>query len=364
MAAVTEYQCLNCGGEIEFDANLQKMKCSYCGSEFDVETLKAYDADLKNQQPDNMNWDMPTDSWAEGETDGLSGYECKNCGAEIVGDSQTTGTVDCPYCGNHVILKGQFSGELRPDLIIPFKLDKKMAKEGLNNHLKGKHFLPKIFKDQNHIDEIKGIYVPFWLFDTDVNASIRYKATRVRSWRSGDYRYTETQYYSVLREGFIAFDNIPADGSSKMADDLMESIEPYNIAEAVDFQTAYLSGYFADKYDVTAQQCITRANERVKHSTEENFKKTVTGYSSVITENSYINTNNGRAKYALYPVWILNTTYNGEKYVFAMNGQTGKFVGNLPCDKAAFWRFWGILTGALSVATYGVMFVLKMLGFI
>ena len=127
MAAVTEYQCPNCGGEIEFDANLQKMKCSYCGSDFDVATLKAYDEDLKTQQPDSINWNMPTDSWAEGESEGLSGYECQNCGAEIVGE-ETTGTVDCPYCGNHVILKGKFSGQLRPDLIIPFKLDKNMAK--------------------------------------------------------------------------------------------------------------------------------------------------------------------------------------------------------------------------------------------
>lgn len=363
MAAVTEYQCPNCGGEIEFDANLQKMKCSYCGSDFDVATLKAYDEDLKTQQPDSINWNMPTDSWAEGESEGLSGYECQNCGAEIVGE-ETTGTVDCPYCGNHVILKGKFSGQLRPDLIIPFKLDKNMAKQGLTKHLKGKFFLPKVFKDENHIDEIKGIYVPFWLFDTDVDASIRYKATRVRNWRSGNYRYTETQYFSVIREGFIAFDNIPADGSSKMADDLMESIEPFTISDAVDFQTAYLSGYFADKYDVSADQCITRVNERVKSSAETNFKKTVTGYSSVVTESSYINAHNGKAKYALYPVWILNTTYKGEKFVFAMNGQTGKFVGNLPCDKLAFWRFCGISTVVSSAIIYVIMYVLRMLGYI
>lgn len=361
MATVMEYQCPCCGGEIEFNPDLQRMKCSYCGSDFDVETLKAYDEDLKTQKPDNMQWDNRKDAWSDNETENLVGYECSSCGAKIIGEG-TTGTVDCPYCGNHVILKGKFSGDLRPDLIIPFKFNKQMAKDGLNKHLRGKHFLPKIFKDQNHIDEIKGIYVPFWLFDADVNASIRYKTTSVRHWVDSRYKYTETKYFSVLREGSISFDNIPADGSSKMPDDLMESIEPYNISEAVDFQTAYLSGYMADRYDVTSEQRITRANERVKKSTEECFKNTVSGYNSVITESSSINLSNGKSKYALYPVWILNTTYKGEKYIFAMNGQTGKFVGNLPLDKGAYFRFWGILTAVLSTATYGVMFLMRLFG--
>lgn len=361
MGTVMEYQCPCCGGEIEFNSDLQKMKCSYCNSSFDVETLKAYDEDLKTQQPDNMQWETKKDEWSGEEVENLSTYICQGCGAEIVGEG-TTGTVDCPYCGNHVILKGKFAGSLKPDLIIPFKLNKQMAKDGLNNHIKGKHFLPKVFKDQNHIDEIKGIYVPFWLFDTDVDASIRYKATRVRRWSDRNYHYTETQYFSVLREGDIAFVNIPADGSSKMPDDLMESIEPYNISEAVDFQTAYLSGFFADQYDVPAEQCIIRANERVKRGTEDSFKATVTGYTSVTTESSSVRLHNGKAKYALYPVWILNTTYNGQRYTFAMNGQTGKFVGNLPFDKAAYWRCFGILTGVLSVVGCGLMYLLNILG--
>ncbi|MEE1282887.1 MAG: hypothetical protein UHK60_11685 [Acutalibacteraceae bacterium] len=361
MGTVMEYKCPCCGGEIEFNSDIQKMSCSYCGSEFDVETLKAYDEDLKNQKPDDMQWNTQKDPWSGAETENLSNYVCNSCGAEIIGEG-TTGTVDCPYCGNHVILKGKFAGDLRPDLIIPFKLNKQMAIDGLNNHLKGKHFLPKVFKSQNHIEEIKGIYVPFWLFDTDVDASIRYLATKVRHWHDRNYYYTETAYFSVLREGNITFDNIPADGSSKMPDDLMESIEPYDLSEAVDFQTAYLSGYMADRYDVTAEQSITRTNERVKTSTEENFKKTVKGYVSVTTENSSIRTSNGKAKYALYPVWILNTTYKGEKYIFAMNGQTGKFVGNLPLDKGAYWRCFGILTGILSVVSYGIIFLMNLMG--
>ena len=126
----------------------------------------------------------------------------------------------------------------------------------------------------------------------------------------------------------------------------MESIEPYNFSEALDFQTAYLAGYLADKYDIDAEESIDRANQRVKRSTEEAFAGTVQGYSTVTAENSSVQFHGGKARYALYPVWLLNTTWNGNQYTFAMNGQTGKFVGDLPVDKAAA-SLWTIMLAAI-----------------
>ena len=358
MENIREYKCPCCGGAIEFDSSSQKMKCPYCDTEFDVETLKDYDAELSKEKPDDMHWETSAGKeWAEGETEGLRTYICKSCGGEIVGDENTAATA-CPFCGNPVVMTGNLSGDLKPDYIIPFKLDKKAAKEGLMKHLSGKRLLPKIFKSQNHIDEVKGVYVPFWLFDTDVDADIRYRATTVRTWSDSDYDYTETSFYSVFRGGNIGFERVPVDGSSKMADDLMESVEPFDFKDAVDFQTAYLAGYLADKYDVTADQSVDRANDRVKHSTEAAFASTVTGYTTVNPENSSVRFSNGTAKYALYPVWILNTTWNGEKYTFAMNGQTGKFVGNLPVDKKAAARWTFGLTAAIGAAVYGLSWLL------
>ena len=362
MAGLQEYKCPCFGGAIAFDSTIQKMKCPYCDTEFEMDALKGYDAELQDEETDSMEWETAAGGeWGEGETDGLRTYVCKSCGGEIVGDANTAAT-SCPFCDNPIVMMGQFSGSLKPDLVIPFKLDKKAAKEGLMKHLTGKRLLPKIFKDQNHIDEIKGIYVPFWLFDTDVDAQIRYRATKVRAWSDSDYNYTETSYYMVHRGGSIGFEHVPVDGSSKMADDLMESIEPYNFDDALEFQTAYLAGYMADKYDVTAEDSIGRANERVKRSTEESFAETVEGYTSVTTENSSVQFHGGKACYALYPVWLLNTTWNGNKYTFAMNGQTGKFVGDLPVDKAAAKRWTFLLAAVYGAAVYGVAWLLHLIG--
>jgi hypothetical protein len=155
-----------------------------------------------------------------------------------------------------------------------------------------------------------------------------------------------------MRGGNMAFERVPVDGSSKMADDLMESIEPFRFNDAVEFQTAYLSGYLAERYDVTAKESEERANERIRKSVESTLRDTIRGYENIETESKSIRLHNGSYKYALYPVWILNTTWNGEKYTFAMNGQTGKFVGNLPVDKAAFWRWFVILSIICTILAY------------
>ena len=361
MQTLQEYKCPCCGGAIAFDSTLQKMKCPYCDTEFDMETLASYDAGLNGEQ-DSMEWETSAGTqWQEGEADGLRTYVCKSCGGEIVGDENTAAT-SCPFCGNPVVMMGQFSGALKPDLVIPFKLDKNAAKAGLMQHLSGKRLLPKIFKDQNHIDEIKGIYVPFWLFDTDADAQVRYRTTKVRVWSDSKYDYTDTSHFLVNRSGSVSFGRIPVDGSTKMPDDLMESIEPFHFSAAVDFQTAYLAGYLADKYDVDAEQSLERADERVKRSTEEVFASTVHGYQTVVTESSNIRLHGGKAKYALYPVWILNTTWQGKKYTFAMNGQTGKFVGDLPVDKSAAAKWTLGLSAVLSAAAYGAVWLLHLIG--
>ncbi len=354
MSDLQEYKCPCCGGAISFDSTLQKLKCPFCDTEFEIDTLKSYDEDLKQDSGDDLVWqEMPGTEWAAGEEENLSLYVCKSCGGEIIGDRNMAAT-SCPYCGNNVVVPTQFKGDLRPDYVIPFKLTKGDAVNALKNHLKGKRFLPRVFGDQNHIEEIKGIYVPFWLFDAEAEVNARYKATRSRMWTDADFTNTETNYYSISRAGTIDFDNVAVDGSAKIANDLMESIEPYNFRDAVEFQTAYLAGYLAERFSVRAEESMQRANHRIKESAERIFAGTVKGYDSVTTEACNVRLRNAKAKYALYPVWLLNTRWQDKMYTFAMNGQTGKFVGDLPEDKAAAGRFAALVGLGVAAATFAV----------
>ncbi len=354
MSELLEYKCPCCNGSIEFNSTVQKMKCPYCDSEFEMESLREMDESLREETSDNIDFGAPSDEqWSESETAGMKVYTCNSCGGEIVAN-ETTGATNCPYCDNPVVMTGSFSGGLRPQLVIPFKVSKEQAIEALKKHYEGKKLLPKVFKSQNRIEEIKGVYVPFWLFDAAADASVRYKAEKRRTYDDENYIYTERKFYSVLRSGKLRFEHVPADGSSQMPDDLMESIEPYNFGDTVEFNTAYLSGYLADKYDVTSEENLPRVEKRMKTSVEDEFRATVTGYDSVTTEHCRINLSGGTTTYALYPVWILTTQWNGEKFTFAMNGQTGKFVGDLPCDKGLYWKWVGIL-GAIGAVVGGIV---------
>ena len=341
MAQIIEYKCPCCSGIIEFDSTTQMMKCPYCDTTFDPSALLEMDEALNQQKPDELNWDTPQTQFDEAETEDMNVYSCRSCGGEIIADA-TTGATHCPFCGNPVVLTSRFAGALKPDCLIPFKLTKEDAKEALRKHMSGKKLLPKLFSKESHLDEIKGVYVPFWLYGADVDAQMNYHATRTRMWRSGNREFTETTHFRLERIGRLSFDNVPVDGSTKMDDAMMESIEPFDMSAAVPFQTAYLSGYFADKYDVDATASIERANERIKNSTTEAFSATTSGYGTVVPEGASIQVHNGKATYAMYPVWLLTTNYRGKTYQFAMNGQTGKLVGDMPTDKGLFWKWYAI----------------------
>ena len=369
MSDLFEYKCKNCGGALEFNTAEQKLKCPFCDSTFDMSEFESRDEQLNNadgaypagdaqmaQAPDEFNWNSNEQEWS-GEDGDMSVFVCKSCGGEIVGDENTAAT-SCPYCGNPVVMSGRLSGVLRPDFIIPFKLDKKAAKEKLKEYTASKKLAPNTFKSENKLEEIKGIYVPFWLFDSNINASIQYEGTKIRTWSDSKYDYTETSYFDIFRSGNMSFSNIPVDGSTKMADDLMESIEPFDFNEAVNFQSAYFAGYLADKYDVDMNASIPRANERIKGSADDVLRDTVVGYSGLTTKFNSVQLLNGTAKYALYPVWLLNTKYKDETYTFAMNGQSGKFVGNVPVDKGKLAGvFCGLAAGVTAVA-YAVITLL------
>ena len=129
-----------------------------------------------------------------------------------------------PFCDSPAIMMNQFKGVLRPDYVIPFQLNKKAAKEAFLRHLTGKKLLPNIFKNDKHISDIKGVYVPFWLYDATVNASAEFDGTKETD--QGDS--TKIDHFKVTRSGTMSFKHIPVDASTRMEDDLMDSIEPFD----------------------------------------------------------------------------------------------------------------------------------------
>ena len=359
---ITNYQCPNCTGPLRYDGGAGLLVCDHCDSKFEVSIIEQLYADREQAAASagaEPQWDvsMAGNAWNAEEAASMREYICPSCSAGIICD-HTTAATSCPYCGNPTVVPGQFVGQLKPDCIIPFRLDKNAAITALMSYYKGKRLLPKTFAAANHIQEIKGVYVPFWLYDGETESAMRFLGTVVKTYTRGQYQITDTDYYRVTREGNVAFQMVPVDGSSKMPDAHMDAIEPFNYAELRQFSTAYLPGFLADKYDEDAMTCSSRANARILESTERAFASTTSGYSSLKREYSNIILKRGAVRYALMPVWLLSTKWKGRDFLFAMNGQTGKLIGDLPVDMGLYWSWFARIALPIAAVLAVLLFLI------
>ena len=370
---ITNYQCPACGGPLHFSNATQDLACEYCGSHFPVAQIEAlyaqHDATAAaataaqnaapQQQSGDDAWQMDAQTNWTGDGQDLVAYNCPSCGAELICD-QTTAASSCPYCGNPTIIPGQLQGMLKPDYVIPFKLDKNAAMNALRNHYKGKKLLPNSFTKENHIEEIKGVYVPFWLFDGEAYADLVFDATRTHVTETRNERITTTEHFKLHRAGNVPFQMIPVDGSSKMPDEHMDAIEPFDYSELKPFSNAYLPGFFADKYDVGMEESSSRADERAEQTARDAMRARCLGYETVMEAGGQVLLHRGKVHYALLPVWMLSTKWNGQNFLFTMNGQTGKLIGNLPVDKGKYWRYFGIATLIATAAVTAILTFLNL----
>ena len=392
MANTTTYQCPNCNGRLSFDGSSGKLTCEFCGSQFTPEEVERLFAEKQAKADAQAAGDRaeqvatqtgagaaagaahaahadhgdhaaqgvtaaqasttsatrveqahaaPTgdpiqdylaqSKWDSSETDSLRAFNCPACGAQLLVD-QVTAVTSCPYCGNNAVVPGQLSDVLKPDYVIPFKLDRNAAIAALKQYYNGKRLLPNSFTANNHIEEIQGVYVPFWLYSGTADGDVTYNGRNVRTWSDSENMYTETDHYLLTRQGTMSFRGVPVDGSTKMPDAHMDAIEPFDYSEMVPFSVAYLPGYITDRYDLDVKQCDSRARNRVENTCIEEMGTTVGGFMETDVQSAYADVNWTNIAYALLPVWMLHTKWNGEDYLFAMNGQTGKLIGDLPID--------------------------------
>ena len=358
-------KCPACGAPILYKPNLKKWKCDYCKSEFTLEEMKKYNnasSEKNNKKEEKIDVKDTTKNTSKDtikkEKDNTTyvEYNCKDCGAKIIADEQTTATF-CIYCGNTAILKEKLSGKFAPDLIIPFKNEKEKAIESFKSLNKGRPLMPDFFNDEKNIEKIRGVYIPFWLFDVKVSGELDATSTTSTSWTVGNTVYTKTDTYRLEREGEMEFNKIPVDGSTRFDDDIMNTIEPFNYEDLEEYNHAYLSGFFAEKYDVADDVCLERAENRSMNTCVSLVSNSIPHQSKIVLNNN-IKIIKNNSYYLMLPVWMLNVKYRDKIYTFAMNGQTGKIIGNLPVGiKETIIASIVVFIGLFLIATLIVYFV-------
>lgn len=353
MMEALDNKCPACGATIMFNPTNQMWDCSYCSSKFTLEEMqKSTSSEPVQQEAHMVDQLLPEDTIGD-----VDLYRCKNCGAEIMADQTTTATF-CVYCGSTAILKERILNGRAPNYIIPFKTTKEDAINGFKKITKGKLLMPKSFKAVNNIEKISGIYIPFWAYDLEANGEVEFEASDTKTWNDSKYKYKKVDRYSIRKSGHFDFLKVLADASTRFPDDLMDSLEPYDYNDLTSYNHAYLSGFLADKYDVNEMECLQRVTGRTKDTAVELMQKTV-GHSDQKVINNGLRVSSRYTHYIMLPVWMLNIKHRDKTYTFAMNGQTGKMIGNIPIGiKETI--FWSIIFFII-LFVIGLIFVLVVL---
>lgn len=334
---VLDHKCPSCGSPLKFNPKDQNWTCNYCNSAFTLDNL-IKSKSIKEVIFNNKFSDV---------------YNCPDCGAAVVTDKYTSAT-SCVYCGNVALIKAKLSNEFKPDKILPFKIDKNDVIDIFQKYQKKNPFMPKLFNKKENIEKITGIYVPFWLINSRVNAKYELLATLIREWSVKNDNVVDKSVFELKREAILEFNDIPLDGSVRFNDDMMHSLEPFDFDELKDFNYAYLSGFLAEIYDSKPEEKLKEIEDVIKSSTEKLLKEREHGYNSLTFKNKHIDVNIATAKYALLPVWMVNVTYNNKKYLLAVNGQTGKMIGNVPLNMKKIILFFIVIALFLYLLFRGI----------
>lgn len=314
MEEVRSYKCLNCGSALAFEPESQKWKCDFCGSEYLKEELDTF--------PEK---EIPQ----EEEAPELNTYHCGNCGAELIADATASATF-CLFCKSPALIKSRFTGKFKPKALIPFQISQEQAEGLYKKWIRKCLFAPSSFKKQEEIHKITGMYAPYWVFDCLAQGELGGEATRVSHYERGDYRYTLTKYYHVVREGRVEYQRVPVDSSTKLDDTMMQKIEPFDYGDMKDFSMQYLSGFLSEKYDVESDTAEAVMRQRVEAYVQQRLMETAGGYSTFIPTHRNVSLTDILPEYVLLPVYLLTNTYKNKNHAFIVNGQTGKVVGETP----------------------------------
>lgn len=349
--ATVNYKCPNCGGPLKFNPDKQMFSCEYCMSDFEEQKIQQMYAEREAKESQAEKKEAEAQEQGEqqnAEAEEAVVYTCPSCGAEVV-TTESTAATTCFYCQNPVVLGGRLSGGFKPDRIIPFALSKEKAIEKFTEMCRKKWFLAKGFVSESQFEKFTGVYFPYWYVDSQKQARMTAKGNKIRTWRSGNKRYTETSVYRLERGGDLVIKNVFERALKSRNREMLQCVHPFDLSQAHDFSMSYLSGFQAEKRDIERDEINEAVENRIDLYCQQLLKDTMSEYTGVVTESYDGKTNLEAWSYTLLPVWVVTYKYKDKIFPFAINGQTGKTYGELPVSKGRLAILFAIVAAAVTV---------------
>ena len=312
-------KCPTCGSNIVYEPELGSMMCRNCGNIYSPATMESRGSLGISKEHDYMG-----DSDVSGDDKKRHEIVCNSCGATLIADENTMSTM-CPFCGSPALITRRMTREFKPDYIIPFKIDKDQAKTIAKNWLNTRSYVPWGFKNKCRLTNMTALYVPFWLLDCVVHSEM------------GGTGKNGGRALEVNAKMAYHVKGVPFDASVKIANKLMEAIEPYDYKDMVRFESKYLQGFYADKYDQVPTDITNRIVRRIDKFSRDEIGLISHRYQEfeVRSEKNLTWMSDASVKYCLLPVWFMTVEFEGSTYQFAINGQTGEASGQVPTTSTA-----------------------------
>ena len=319
---IRTYKCPGCGGNLVYDPGSKGLKCPNCDTKVDI--LKASEGrDLSTQAEDEAK---------DQAGNGKLIYSCPNCGAELETDEYTMAT-SCSYCKSPMLLESRYTGALQPKEILPFGFDKKQAQQNFKNW-KGTGFLtPASFKSAETMEKIRGVYVPYWLYDYTADVTLEGHGANTRVERHGDEEVIITDHFQFHRESRSEYEHVTKEAHASYPEDSLSVLEPYDFSQLTEFLEPYLAGYYADKFGKTSVELEPGVRNAVSQDAVRAAAELIFEYGSTEIQRADVDMSRVESEYAFLPVYMLNYKYAGTNYPLYMNGQTGKIQGELPISR-------------------------------
>ena len=324
--SILSTKCPNCGAPINFNRATELWECIYCGKKYSQEEMQKLNISVSNI-PTTIN----TNQGIKKRLGEMILYHCADCKADIMSDENSF-LETCVYCTSSNITKSKTNEGVAPTKIIPFKITEEEAIKKFQDIAKKRPLMPQVFHNPDNLEFVKGIYIPFWTYDIETDCKVNLTATDKTTWKESGYTYEKLDKYLVKKEGSMSFSGIITDASTHFDDNLMDSLEPFDFNELVDYNPTYLTNYLVEKYDIESNETLNRAKNKAIETSIEVIKTSVKHQNKNIDKQENI-ANKLNEDYIFLPFWIANIKYKEKIYTFAINGQTGKIVCDIPLSK-------------------------------
>ncbi len=323
-----KYACAGCGALMLWDPATSGLKCGFCGSAKGVprdDDYVAVEYALEHVPEALRRRDVP------------KVFGCDRCGAQVTFPGSTV-AAGCPFCGApHVIERvGDDETRILPQSVLPFAIDQAKAKDIWRTWLGKGLFRPRRALERAATDVMRGVYVPFWTYDTKTwsrwtaEAGYHHTYTVTSNGQTRTETRTEWRPASGQRTGF--YDDVLVCASKGVDERLLRKSYPFDLKAAQPYRSEYLSGWVAEEYVVELADGWKRAREEVNQAEISACSRDVPGDTQrnlrVWTQHADVTW-----KHLLLPLWIAAYRYEDRLYTFLVNGQTGKVVGKRPVSK-------------------------------